>query len=109
MKTTPFSPAESQALAILAAAGFLVPNGIFVYFAVTDSALLLAALANPIAAVFIVEAFFLTALFAWLLGRDGSHRPSALGFVILSLLGSLAFSVPLTLRLVSEPGSESKE
>jgi hypothetical protein len=39
-------------------------------------------------------------LFAWLLQRGQSRQPSARVFVLLSLLGSMAFSVPATLLLL---------
>ena len=97
-------PNEHRLLIALAAFGFLVPNGVFLYFCVTDPGLIRAALQNPIALVFIAEAFLLMFLFAWLLHRAGTRKPGALVFIILSLLGSMAFSVPATVCLVFNPG-----
>ena len=98
MNFPPFSPSERTLLSVLAGFGLIVPNGVFLYVAATDREALLAAIGNPIAAVFMAEAFFLMALFAWLLSRVGSRRPGAFLFVVLSLVGSMAFSVPLALR-----------
>jgi len=92
------SRTESATLAILSAVGLIVPNGIFLYVSATDRMALREALANPISAVFMVEALFLMFLFAWLLSRGGSRKPTGIVFILLSLVGSLAFSVPLTLR-----------
>lgn len=76
-----------------------VPNGIFIWYALTPPVLVEAALRNPIALVFIAEAFFLMFLFAWLIGRLGLRRPGRLAFIAMSLIGSMAFSVPAALWL----------
>jgi hypothetical protein len=86
-------------LLALAIFGLLVPNGIFVYCALTQPQSLWAALATPISAVFLAEAFALTFFFAWLLRREGKSAPGWRGFLLLSFVGSLLFSVPLTLYL----------
>ena len=100
MQLPVFSKNEAAVLAGLAVFGFLVPNGAFLYWFVRDPGLLRAALANPIALMFILEALFLTGLFAWLLHRAGVRRPSGLVFLVVSVAGSLAFSVPATLWLL---------
>ena len=107
MNTPEFSPGERTALALLAIFGLVVPNGLFLYVAATDPGAMAAALSNPISLVFVFEAFLLMSLFAWLLGRSGARRPSGFVFVVLSLLGSLAFSVPWTLLRLTRrrPGS----
>lgn len=99
MKAITLTSSEAAGLAALAAFGFLVPNGIFVGCFLSDPGLLRAAVANPLALVFILEAFFLMFLFAWLIRRLGLRRPTGLGFIALSLVGSLAFSVPAVLWL----------
>ena len=99
MKPLTFTPTEAKFLAALAVLGFVVPNGIFVYCLVARPALLPAALANPLALVFMLEAFFLMFLFAWLIRKAGLTRTSGFWFVVLSLVGSLAFSVPAWLWL----------
>ena len=97
MNTISLTPTEAKALTLLAAFGLIVPHGGFLYFFLADSGATRAALTNPISLVFILEAFFLMVLFAWLLAKAGTKKPTAAGFVILSLLGSLACSVPLSL------------
>ena len=99
MKPLIFTPGEQRLLGVLAVFGLLIPNGVFIYYFLTDASVTRAALTNPISLVFITEAFFLMFLFAWLLKRLGLTRPGALAFVIMSLLGSMVFSVPATLWL----------
>jgi hypothetical protein len=79
--------------------GLLVPNGLFIHAALSDPGAVWAAMSSPVSAVFMGEAMALTGLFAWLLHRRGNPTPGWLGFVALSLLGSLLFSVPLSLYL----------
>lgn len=93
---------EARVLAGLAALGLLVPNGIFLYYLFAEPAAVRAALANPVALVFVAEAFFLMFFFAWLLGRAGVRRPTGRWFVLLSLVGSMAFSVPATIWLLGK-------
>jgi hypothetical protein len=100
MKPLILTRREQLALAYFAAFGFLVPNAVFIYYFLTNPELTRAALSNPISLVFVIEAFFLMFLFAWLLRRLGVRKPGALGFVVMSLLGSMAFSVPATLVLL---------
>ncbi|MAE59956.1 MAG: hypothetical protein CMJ49_01215 [Planctomycetaceae bacterium] len=84
----------------LAVFGLLIPNGAFIYFFVTDPQVTRAAMTNPISLVFMFEAFVLMLLFAWLLRRAGVRRPSGLVFIVMSLIGSMVFSVPAALALV---------
>ncbi|GEP42797.1 hypothetical protein [Brevifollis gellanilyticus] len=97
----PFTETQEKLLLGLALFGFIVPNGIFIYYALAAPAVMMAALANEVSLVFILEAFFLMFLFAWLLHRRGIRSPGWLAFIIMSLIGSLAFSVPACLYLVS--------
>ena len=85
----------------LAVLGFIGPNGIFVYAAIADLPLLRAAASDPIALALMIEAFLLTALFAWIILRAGNIRPGWAMFVVLSIVGSLACSVPGFLYLAS--------
>lgn len=95
---------ELKVIAALAVFGFLVPNGIFIYFSLTDYEMTKDALSNPISLVFVCEAFFLMLLFAWVLHRAGISRPSGAAFILMSLIGSMVFSVPATLYLMFRPG-----
>jgi len=47
-----------------------------------------------VALVFIIEAFLLMFLFAWVIRYLGFRSPGWLAFIIMSLLGSMVFSVP---------------
>jgi len=96
MKT--FSRAEERFLWGVAGLGFLLPNGLFLYSVFADPGGLREALVNPIALAFMFEAGLLMGLAAWLIARQGG-RPGWLGFVLLSLVGSLACSVPAFLAL----------
>ncbi len=91
---------ESRILAALAICGFLLPNGVFIYTLLFNPDAVRAALGNPISLAFITEAFFLMFLGAWLLRRIRVGSPSGLMFIVMSLLGSLAFSVPAMLYLI---------
>ena len=55
------------------------------------------------ALVFIGEAFLLLAFFLFIIAKMGWKKPGWIFFVCMSLLGSLAFSVPLQLYLMSKP------
>ncbi len=94
-----FTRSQRILLVIFAVTGLIGPNGIFLYFALTDRAALLQALHDPVAMVFMGEAFLLLVLFAWLIKIRDLTRPGWLTFTVLSLLGSMAFSVPAFLLL----------
>lgn len=100
MKEISFTKNEVRALGLLAVFGLLVPNGVFLYFLFSDSETVRAAMKNPVSLVFVAEAFFLMFLFAWLLAKAGIRRPSAGIFVVMSLIGSMVFSVPAALYLI---------
>jgi len=97
----PFTRVQERVLLGLALFGLVVPNGVFVYFSLVQPAALRAALANPIALVFIGEAFFLMFLVAWLIHRLGFRSPGWLAFILMSLAGSMVFSIPAFLYLAS--------
>lgn len=86
-------------LLVAAILGFVVFNLPYLYFAFLQPEVQSAALANGVALVFMGEALFLLLLFALLMGLLGLKRPGWLFFVAMSILGSMAFSVPLQLYL----------
>jgi hypothetical protein len=104
----------------VAVVGLVGPNGMFLYVAATQPAQVLSALQNPVSLAFVIEAVMLMALCTWLLAAtaersgpqgDGKSSPvSASVFVAASVIGSLAFSVPLALlriaRSAAEPSSD---
>jgi hypothetical protein len=101
MKTLEFTQLERRLLCVLAAFGALIPNGVFIYFFFTSPETTKAALTNPISLVFITEAFILMSLFAWLLRKVASRKPSGGLFVVLSLLGTMVFSIPVSLYMLT--------
>ena len=84
-------------LLTLAAFGFLAVNGAFVYGLFYQPNAMAEALANPLASAFIVEALVLTGVFAYLLERWKVSRLGWKWFIGLSLLGSMAFALPIVL------------
>ncbi len=100
MRTLTLSSQTRSFLLLLAGLGIVVPNGVFLWCLFADFDLVLAALRNPVALVFIAEAFLVMGLLAWLARRSG-RGPGAGAFIVMSLLGSLAFSVPAWLWLAS--------
>ncbi|MEM7674241.1 MAG: hypothetical protein AAF212_12935 [Verrucomicrobiota bacterium] len=88
-------------LPVIAVLGFLFINCPFLYFAIFNREVYDAGMSNGLALVFIVEAFLLLIFFAILIAKLGWTRPGWFFFVCMSLLGSLAFSIPLQLYLMS--------
>jgi hypothetical protein len=94
-----FNPRERLWLGVLAVAGLVGLNGVFVYSALYHRETVLAALRNPVALAFIVEAFVVMGLVAWLLGRWQRNRLGWGWFVLLTLIGGLAFGIPAVLLI----------
>ena len=84
-------------LVALAIFGLVVVNGVFVYAAIFQTGTLGQAMRNPIAFAFILEALVLTWAFAFLLRKWGVSRLHPVWFVVLSLIGSMAFALPVAL------------
>ncbi len=84
-------------LGAIAVLGFVVINGVFLYGAIIRPDALQAALSNPIAAAFIGEALVLAVLLGYLLQKWGVSERSWGWFVVLSLVGSIAFALPVVL------------
>ena len=79
--------------------GFLLINVPFLYYFFMEKAIYDAAISNAVALVFIAEAFLLLAFFAFLIAKLGWNRPGWILFIVFSILGGLAFSVPFMLYL----------
>ena len=101
-----YTATEQFWLAALGVFGFLAVNGAFAYGLLLQSDALTAALTNPLAAAFIVEAMVLVWVFAYLFERWGMSRLGWGWFVLLSLLGSMAFAIPVVLLFPRRDGSE---
>lgn len=87
---------ETSLLWTLALVGFALVNGTFIYGLLRPE-VLREALANPVALAFMCEALLLVGVLAFLLAKWGVSRLSWGWFVILSLLGSMAFALPVVL------------
>lgn len=86
-------------LYVLAAIGGVGLNGVFLGYAFARPEVMMSALANPVSLVFVLEAFLMMGFLAWLIQRAGMQDPGWRLFIVLSLVGSLAFSVPAFLLL----------
>lgn len=86
-------------LAVAALIGGVGLNGTFLYHAFLYPDTMGAALQNPIGAVFIAEALVMTALLAVGVAVLPTRRVGWKGFVGLSIVGGIAFSVPVALWL----------
>lgn len=96
MKGTEYGRAERWALVLVAVAGLVGMNGAFVY-GLMQPELVRATLDNPLALAFVVEALVLLPVLAYLLAKWEVARLSWRWFVGLSLLGSMAFALPVVL------------
>lgn len=92
-----YSPAERFWLAALAVFGFVAVNGAFFYGVLAQPGSLRAALTNPVSLAFLVEALLMLGALAYLLGKWGVGRLSWRWFLFLSLVGSMAFALPVVL------------
>lgn len=88
---------ERRWLWAVAALGFLGVNGTFLYGFFFVPGATAEALTNPVSLAFLVEATILLVLLAYLLGKWGVSRLGWIWFVLLSLVGSIAFALPAVL------------
>ena len=101
-----YSKLERFLLMVLAAVGLVVVNGGFIYGVFIAPDALTVAMRNPVSLAFQIEAFLLLAALAYLLSKWGVSRISWVWFVILALLGSLAFALPVALLWRRRGGRE---
>jgi len=97
MQLPTYTPRERLWLWMLAILGASVLNGTFLYATAVRPGLMFDALGNPVSAVFLVESLLLTGTLAYLLPKWQVTRIGWIWFVILALMGSLAFALPLAL------------
>jgi hypothetical protein len=97
MPPVEYTRGERIALIALAAVGGLVINGAVLYCAFFRFDLFWEAHFNPVSAAFIFEAVLFVGFWAYFLGKWGVSRLGWGWFVVLSLLGGLAFAVPVVL------------
>ena len=97
MSEVSYSARERFWLWTVALVGVAGLNGAFVYGAFVRPELLAAALANPVALAFVIETLVLTGVLAYLLERWGVSRLRWPWFVGLSLVGGIAFALPVVI------------
>ena len=81
-------------LVLVALFGLFVPNGIFVYWLVTEFNGIGAVLENKLALAFIIEAFLVLGIMTVYFARNPIGRVKWYWFVVLSLIGGLGFGIP---------------
>jgi len=86
-------------LVTVALIGLVVPGGLFLFWLLHDYSSLAAALADRMALAFFVDLLMSTFLLAYLFARRPLGPVKWPWFVALSLLGTLAFSIPLFIWL----------
>jgi hypothetical protein len=92
-----YTPRERFWLWTLAVFGFAIINGAFLHGLLFQPGTLADAMTNPIAAAFMIEALVLVVVFAYLLSKWRVNRLAWGWFLLLSLLGSMAFALPIVL------------
>jgi hypothetical protein len=95
--TIDYTRGERLWLLALAAFGLLGVDGVFLWTLFARPEIMREALANPITIAYSVEALALVAALAWLFRKWGVSRLGWGWFVVLALLGSLAFAIPAVL------------
>jgi hypothetical protein len=92
-----YSTREQTLRVAVALVGALGLNGVFIYALVMRPELIGEALRNPVSLAFIAEAFVVMGLLAYFLGRWGVARRAGVLFIVLSLLGGIAFALPVVM------------
>jgi hypothetical protein len=92
-----YTRGEKVALIALGAVGIIALNTVFAYALLFNPELVIQAHTNPVSAVFIAEAVLLMIFWAYFLRKWGVARLGWGWFVVLSLVGSMAFAIPVVL------------
>lgn len=103
-----YSPAERFALIGLAVVGMVGVNGVYLYNLLLRPTVLAEAMANPVALAFMGEAFLLLIALAYLLRKWGVLRIGWGWFIVLSILGSIAFALPVSLLWPRKRGADRR-
>jgi hypothetical protein len=93
-------PADNQEdalmwLLVISAIGFVVPNGVFLYWLFNEYPGFAVIGSNHLAVAFIVDVFIAMLLLAYWYAKHPIGRVRWPWFIVLSLAGGLAFSLPL--------------
>lgn len=104
--TINFNLSKTQKIVLWCAAaiGLLGINGLFLYSVIFRPELMEAAQANLYSLAFILEAFVLLPLSCFLIAAAKLKSPGWIAFLLLSLVGSLAFSIPFSVLLWNRRG-----
>jgi len=86
-------------LVLLAVVGLIAPGGLFLYWLLNDYTSLSAALSDRMAVAFFLDLLMSTFLLAYLFAKRPPGPVKWPWFVALSLVGTLAFGIPLFLWL----------
>jgi hypothetical protein len=97
MPPVEYTRGEKIAMIALGVIGAVVLNSVIVYCAIFHWHLVVEAHTNPVSAAFIAEAILLMVFFAYFLRKWGVARLGWGWFIVLSLLGSMAFAIPVVL------------
>lgn len=81
-------------LILVALFGLLVPNGLFVYWSLTQFNGVSEVLNNTLAMAFIIEAFLVLGILSVYFARYPIGKLGWPWFVVFSLLGGLGFGIP---------------
>ena len=81
-------------LLIVAFFGFVVPNGIFIYWLIHDFTTIGAAFQNRLALAFVLDALITLVVLAVHFAKSPPGRYKWPLFVVLSILGGLCFGLP---------------
>lgn len=83
-----------MALLLVALFGLFVPNGIFIYWTLTEFSGLGDILGNKLALAFIIEAFLVLGIMSVYFARNPIGKLPWPWFVVFSLFGGLGFGIP---------------
>jgi hypothetical protein len=81
-------------LLLIALFGLFVPNGIFVYWLLTQYHGMADVMNNRLALGFIIEAFLVMFLFAYYFSRNSPGKFKWPWFIVFSLIGGIGFGIP---------------
>ncbi len=81
-------------LLIIALFGLIVPNGIFIYWLLTEFNGAAEVVSNKLAIAFIIDAFMAMFLLAYWFAVNPIGKIKWYWFIILSIIGGLGFSIP---------------
>ena len=82
-------------LLVTALFGLVVPNGLFLYWAVYEFGGITGILENKLAVAFVLDAFLALGLLAYIFHKSPIGRYGWHWFVLLSLIGGLGFGLPV--------------